>query len=258
MCRLIGFAAPTPVTLTELVGADQVARFRSMCRLHRDGWGTAWLDPALRSHRSAGLVPEVLDAEPSNARLVHLRWATEGYAVAPEHTHPFVADGIALAHNGSISPSAELDDLLEPRQRESLRGSTDSERYLAVVRGELAGAGSVTEAVARAVAKLRGRFPAASLNALILTDTTLVVVHASHGATPPLDDMLASGLAELPLGHVDDYFLMYARRGPHDSLLFSSTGLHNDGWEPLPPESITTVDLATMRLSQTSAGQVPT
>lgn len=249
MCRLIGFAAPVPTTLTELVGADQVALFRDMCRLHRDGWGSAWLDEGLRSHRSTGPVPDVLDPSPTTARVVHLRWATEGLAVLPEHTHPMVVDGIALSHNGSISPRTELEELLTPDMLASMHGDTDSERYLAVIREEAAGAGSLTEAVARAVAKLRGRFPLASLNALILTESTLIVVHANHGSLPPFEDMVASGIP-LPRGHGDDYFQMFWRRGLHDSLVFSSTGLDNEGWEPLAPESITTVDLASMRMSQ--------
>jgi predicted glutamine amidotransferase len=250
MCRLIGFAAPVPTTLTELVGADQVALFRDMCRLHCDGWGSAWVDPALRSYRSTGPVPDVVDPEPVTARVVHLRWATEGLAVVPEHTHPFVEDGIALSHNGSISPRAELDELLAPGMLASMHGITDSERYLAVIREEVTGAGSQPGAVARAVAKLRGRFPLASLNALILTESSLIVVHASNGSLPPFEDMVASGIRDLPRGHGDDYFQMLWRRGPHDSLVFSSTGVDDKGWEPLPPESITTVDLASMRMTQ--------
>jgi gamma-glutamyl hercynylcysteine S-oxide hydrolase len=250
MCRLIGFAAPVPTTLTELVGADQVALFRDMCRLHRDGWGSAWLEPGLRSHRSTGPVPDVLDPTPTTARVVHLRWATEGLAVVPEHTHPFVEDGIALSHNGSISPRTALEELLAPGMLGKMHGITDSERYLAVIRAEAAGASGHVEAVARAVAKLRGRFPLASLNALILTESALIVVHASNGSLPPFEDMVASGIRELPRGHGDDYFHMFWRHGPHDSLVFSSTGLDNEGWEPLPPESITTVDLASMRVSQ--------
>jgi predicted glutamine amidotransferase len=227
MCRLIGFAAPVPTTLTELVGADQVALFRDMGRLHC-----------------------VVDPSPVTARVVHLRWATEGLAVVPEHTHPFVADGMALSHNGSISPRAALEELLTPDMLASMHGITDSERYLAVIREEAAGTGSHAEAVARAVAKLRGRFPLASLNAMILTESMLIVVHASNGSLPPFEDMVASGISDLPRGHGDDYFQMFWRRGRHDSLVFSSTGLDNEGWEPLPPESITTVDLASMRMSQ--------
>ena len=297
MCRLIGFVAPQPATLTELVGAEQVARFRDMGRLHRDGWGTAWIDPsphgstahdpaphgsalqgsaphgpaphgtaadgstvhgsALRTYRATGLPDDsefaaLAEAPPSVARLVHLRWATEGLEISERNTHPFVADGIALAHNGSISPRTELDDLLKPEVRRSVVGTTDSERYLALVRQELAVVGDVPQAVARAVATLRREFPLASLNALILTEDALIVVHASLASLVPLEKMRAKVLHEddLPLGHVDDYFQMYWRRGPRGSVLVSSTGLVNDGWEPMPPESVTTVELATLEVSQ--------
>jgi predicted glutamine amidotransferase len=311
MCRLIGFAAPEPATLTELVGPEEVTRFRDMGRLHRDGWGTAWLDPALhpspngrgphdpapydpslhdpppyrpalhdsapyrpapygpassnpapygpalRAHRATGLPDDaefaaLVESPPSVARLVHLRWATEGLEISERNSHPFVADGIALAHNGSISPRAELDDLLKPELLNSLVGTTDSERYLALVRQELPVAGEVSEAVARAVATLRREFPLASFNALILTVHVLIIVHASLGSVVPLAEMRARGHRddELPLGHVDDYFQMYWRRGPRGSVLVTSTGIVNDGWEPLPPESVTTVELATMSVSQ--------
>jgi predicted glutamine amidotransferase len=261
MCRLIGFAAPRAATLTELVGTEQVARFRDMSRVHRDGWGTAWLDharpdPSLRAYRATGLPDDaefatLVEAPASVARLVHLRWATEGLEISERNTHPFVADGIALAHNGSISPRTAFDELLKPELQDSLVGTTDSERYLALVRQELDAVGDVSQAVARAVATLRHEFPLASLNALILGQGVLVAVHASLDSDAPLDEMRARGIRDedLPLGHVDDYFRMYWRRGPRGSILFSSSGLVNDGWEPLPPESVTTVELATMRVS---------
>jgi gamma-glutamyl hercynylcysteine S-oxide hydrolase len=256
MCRLIGFAAPEPSRLTELVGEEQVALFRDMGRLHRDGWGTAWLDPALRTYRATGQPDDaefaaLVEAPPSVARVAHLRWATEGMSVSERNSHPFVADGIALAHNGTISPRAAFDELLKPDLRSSLLGTTDSERYLALVRQELRETGDVPAAVARAVARLRHEFPLASLNAMVLTADLLVVVHASLDSIVPLEEMRARGIRdeELPRGHVDDYFQMYWQRGPRGSVLFSSTGLDNDGWEPLPPESVTTVELATMRVT---------
>jgi gamma-glutamyl hercynylcysteine S-oxide hydrolase len=258
MCRLIGFAAPRPATLTELVGTEQVARFRDMGRVHRDGWGTAWLDNGLRTYRATGLPDDaefaaLAEAPPSGARLVHLRWATEGLEVSERNTHPFVADGLALAHNGSISPRSGLDELLKPELQDSLVGTTDSERYLALVRQELAVGGDLSQAVARAVATLRHEFPLASLNALVLAQGVLIAVHASLDSDAPLDEMRSRGIRDedLPLGHVDEYFRMYWRRGPRGSVLFSSSGLVNDGWQPLPPESVTTVELATMRVSHT-------
>ena len=266
MCRLIGFAAPDPARLTELVGEEQVALFRDMGRLHRDGWGTAWLDPAphdlaLRTFRAMGMPDDaefaaLVEAPPSVARVAHLRWATDGMAISERNSHPFVADGIALAHNGTISPRADLDDLLKPELRSSLLGTTDSERYLALVRQELRETGDVPEAVARAVTKMRHEFPLASLNAMVLTADLLVVVHASLDSPVPLDEMRARGVRdeELPRGHVDDYFQMYWQRGPRGSVLFSSTGLDNDGWEPMPPESVTSIELATMRVTSDVLG----
>ena len=50
----------------------------------------------------------------SAATLVHLRWATNGLAVQPQNSHPFVADGLAMAHNGSLKPMGRLEDLVEP------------------------------------------------------------------------------------------------------------------------------------------------
>ncbi|HEY2043353.1 MAG TPA: class II glutamine amidotransferase [Jatrophihabitans sp.] len=268
MCRLIGFVSPAPSTLTAQVGAEQVARFRDLSCLHGDGWGSAWVEPGerdfadntIRSYRTTQRAPddpiftEVVDSHRSVARLVHLRWATEGLSITDQNTHPFVADGLALAHNGSITPRSDLAEMLTPEMLQSLRGGTDSERYLAVIRQELATATDLPEAVARAVSRLRQRFPAASLNALLLSGTTFIAVHASAASPAPLEDMLASlpvGVDEaaLPLEHLESYFLMRCRTGQDGSLVFSSTGLQSDGWEPLPPESVTAIDLATMRTS---------
>ena len=174
MCRLIGFASPVPTTLTEQIGKDEVARFGDMSALHADGWGTAWLRPEaahpqrlqLEGYRSIERAPrdprfaELAERTPTVAQLVHLRWATEGLAVSFANTHPFSQDGITLAHNGSISPRPVLDSLLSPAARASLHGTTDSERYLALIRQELHTGLDLPTAVARAMSTLRGRFPA--------------------------------------------------------------------------------------------------
>ena len=62
---------------------------------------------------------------------------------------------------------------------------------------------------------LRGSFPHASLNALILTENTFIAVHASATSAAPVEDMLVSGIGhdDLPLDHIDRYFLMRWRRG---------------------------------------------
>jgi hypothetical protein len=63
--------------------------------------------------------------------------------------------------------------------------------------------------------------------------------------------MLVSGIGhdDLPLDHIDRYFLMRWRRGVGGAAVFSSSGLLQDGWEELPDESIAVVDLADMEVS---------
>jgi predicted glutamine amidotransferase len=237
---LIGFASPVP-TPTEQIGEDEVAPFGDMSALHADGWGTAWLQPEaahpqrlqLEGYRSIERAPrdpwfaELAECTPTVALLVHLRWATEGLAVSFANTHPFSQDGITVAHNGSISPRPMLDSLLSPAARASLHGTTDSERYLALIRQELHTGLYLPAALARAMSTLRGSFPHASLNALTLSENTFITVHASATSAAPVEDMLVSGIEheDLPLDHIHRYFLMRWRRGIDGAVVFSSSGL---------------------------------
>lgn len=257
MCRLLGFVAASPASVRGLVGDAQIARFSALAALHGDGWGSGWVPAAgdpptvLRSAESAvqdpGYGPMVDDAT-ATARIVHLRWATEGFTVDPANTHPFFADGLAFAHNGSISPGDRLDGLLGPGARAGVVGDTDSERYFALIRQELAAApGELGEAAVRAASALRRHYPDASLNALILSADELVVVHANSPRTAPIDELLALP-GGAPLDHVSAYFLMRWQRTSDGSLIFASSGMHAKGWEPLPEESVTIVDLRTREL----------
>src|SRR5262249_10108860 len=152
-----------------------------------DGWGTAWLDDPAdpRVERMRDPLPPTLagaaraawqafDSD-ARARLMHLRQATPGVPVTEANTHPFLADGIAFAHNGAISPKAELHRLVKPAFRDSVEGETDSELYFALVRQHAKRSGDLFEGVCEAVRILRERFPLASLNALLLSDAHLLV-----------------------------------------------------------------------------------
>jgi predicted glutamine amidotransferase len=256
MCRLLGSVSPAPATVETVLGTGQRQVFTDMARLHRDGWGTAWLDDAGAVHRhvrpSCGVGdPELADtlaAGPSTARIVHLRLATQGLACSTENTHPFLADGMAFAHNGSLEPAGPIERLIGQEQLASLEGTTDSERYFAAVRTLVARGASVFEALVDTVASLRLAYPNRSLNALLLTGTELFAVHASENVPIPLGVFAASGIPveRLPRGHVDAYYLMRSRRGEDGSVLFASSGLDIAGWDPLPSETVTRVDLATL------------
>jgi predicted glutamine amidotransferase len=251
MCRLLGYVSRRSMSAGEAVGPDEVRAFADLARVHCDGWGAAWVQhlgatPHVRtSERSAERDPAFADqhaGHPAVAGLLHLRWATLGLRVSPENTHPFLADGVAFAHNGSI-PADAFTDVLEPAYRAGLRGTTDSERYFALVRQVRATGMDLSEAVRRAVTILALRAPRASLNALLLDGTSLIAVHASARSALPPDDTELCRAAGLPQDHLDDYFALRIRRTA-DGVQIGSTGFGQAGWEPLPDDSVTTVGLA--------------
>lgn len=259
MCRLIGYASPTPATLAELIGEAQCSTFQHMSRLHADGWGTMWLDTDGRVDSARIATPgreddrltRALTATPSRSRVVHLRLATDGMAVRLENCHPFVSDGIGLAHNGSIVPVGPLREHLAADVLAGVHGDTDSELYLAVIRAGVRRGLSLGAAAGEAAAWLRNVYPAASLNALILSPAEFVAVHASSLSIPPYDDFEAIQLRgeELPLEHLDAYYQLSYLRSQDGAVAFSSTGIDRHGWTPLPAESVTTVDLQTFEMT---------
>lgn len=262
MCRLLGYAAASPTSLRAVVGDTQLALFTALSRVHGDGWGASWwpgprgAPPAagppvhLRSTRAAAEDPDfaaMAERTTGAAAIVHLRWATAGFAVDTVNTHPFSAEDMSFAHNGSITPTTALDGLLAPATRDGLIGDTDSERYFALVRQEHANRPGAPAAAARAAGALRRHYPHASLNALLLTRHELVVVHANSAHGAPVGPM-PGWPGGPPPDHFTDYFLMRWLRRGDGSLVFASSGLDAQGWAPLPAESVTTVDLATLQM----------
>lgn len=267
MCRLLGMVSPEPASFADAVGDAQIAAFRDLACLHMDGWGAAWLDEAgsLERYRWEGRADKDpaydLIAATANTRagVMHLRWATSGMPAAPGNTHPFAADGVAFAHNGFAGKPTELDELIAPEIRGTLEGVTDSERYFGVIRTYLARGLALPEAAALSAARLREGYPGRSLNAMLLSADHLVVVHASERSVPDVADMLASGftLETLPAEHADAYFTMRMRRDADGTLVFASSGLDTRGWEPLPPESVISVDLRTGALAAAEIRPAP-
>ncbi|MDQ1512185.1 MAG: hypothetical protein QOC59_27 [Microbacteriaceae bacterium] len=255
MCRLLGYAAPSPTTVADVLGLDGSRVFQDMARLHRDGWGTAWSDAAgvrgevvARPGHGDPALGRVLTGDTATARIVHLRLATWGMACTAVNTHPFLTDGLAFAHNGSMEPSGPIERLISPHHAEQVLGTTDSERYFAAIRSRMDEGADPFQAAAATAQSLRRSFPTRSLNALLLTPDSLIAVHASADVPIPLHVFRASGLAphELPRHHEDAYYLMRMKRSADGSVLVASSGLDIEDWEPLPPESVTRVDLATL------------
>jgi gamma-glutamyl hercynylcysteine S-oxide hydrolase len=261
VCRLIGFASLTSESIGDVIGEQQCDMFQDMSRLHRDGWGTMWLDEDPASETAAvaavrsvasGLgdvdLRSSLISHPSRARVAHLRLASRGMPIRPENTHPYVAGGLGFAHNGAILPTDDLRSLLTEESLAEVRGTTDSELYFALIRQNLRDGVSLSRATVDAVAEIRGLYPLASLNALVLSENQLIAVHASRHTPIPHTEFEESGLPqhELPLEHATDYYRMGCYRSSNGSIAFSSVGIDMAGWHELPQESVTTVDLRTL------------
>jgi predicted glutamine amidotransferase len=259
MCRLIGWAMAQPSTLLELVGSESLKALRQVSSFHPDGWGAAYvLDEdgtetsrldVYRSTACAGSDDEFLSVATTvaaRAGLVHLRRATDGFAVREENTHPFVVGGWAFAHNGGIPVSERIDELTSARWRGLRRGATDSERYFLALLERVESCGDLLEGIRSTVADVREVCGSASMNAVLVGPGAMAVIHASRDASPPLSELLETAggsAARLPRGHCDRYYdLVYRPLGT--GVVVSSTGMPDDTWHALPHESVLIANLA--------------
>ncbi|WP_040156910.1 class II glutamine amidotransferase [Mobilicoccus massiliensis] len=260
MCRLLAYVAPAPSTFSDVIGFDQGAAFQRLARLHADGWGTMWLEETGRvgRHRHAGggfrnaELTNYLNGPRARAAVAHLRLATGGLSIREENTHPFVARAadVGLAHNGSILPVGDLRSLLAASSLRECDGATDSELYFALVRERRADGLDLGDAVTATVTMLRERFPLASLNAIVLDADQLVAVRASTHAIVPTEHFVERGIVDddLPPAHDEAYYDLRVRVGDDGSVAFASSGLDTTGWEDLPLDSVSVVDLATVTM----------
>jgi len=255
MCRLLGYAAPRATTAAAVLGEADAREWQRMGRLHADGWGTAWVDAsgAVERHRDpsdGAASPDLARAigeDRATARIAHLRLATEGMGNVLGNTHPFLVDGIAFAHNGSIHPVQELRAMVRPEEVERVGGTTDSAIVVALVLREVARGVPLFEAVTSTVARLRERFDTSAINLLVLSADELIAVHANEGAPVPFDLFEESGLGvDLPIDHVDHYYQLAWRREADGAIAFTSSGLASDGWQRMAQHTAARVDLATL------------
>jgi predicted glutamine amidotransferase len=252
MCRLLGVVSATPISVSRAVGEHMLKDFLALTKIHGDGWGIGRVrlpghPPQIEVSAGTALDDPHFAAAAhdrrSAASLVHLRWATSGIAVRPENSHPFLANRIAMAHNGSFKPIEKLDELPERGLAATIRGTTDSERYFGVIRQHRASSPDLPEAVRRAVSQLRGLYPDASLNALILGEDQLIAVHAHARSALTAEDIADITAADLPAEHLEDYFGMRWARPEEDRVVIASTGFGDLDWQPLPSESVTAISM---------------
>ena len=118
MCRMVGvvFRGEFPITtLTDLRRLSKVGKIPDEKeRGHRDGWGIASFNggrpyyigrstrPAYRDPTYNEAVAAIMRLERPNMLIAHVRAAFSG-GIALENTHPFLADGLIFAHNGTVT-----------------------------------------------------------------------------------------------------------------------------------------------------------
>lgn len=269
MCRLFIYACERPTPAAEVLGEDTYRRFRQLARLHRDGWGMAWLSPhdglggaedgliveregsiaAARSLTPADHDPDfdTLARRPlGRAGMVHLRWATAGLDVTAANTHPFLADGWAFAHQGSIPTPERVEAGLEPAWASRLRGKTDSERYFLYLLQCAAEVGDIVAGAQRAVGDIVDRCGPTSLNALLLSESQLIVVHGTGGLEPSLEDMVdvLGSDEQIPPEHREAYYRLRYRSVAGMATVISSGLGGGEGWIELPDECLVSIALS--------------
>jgi len=135
MCRMVGLVFRGHVPIDTLCDLRRVAEIgvvpEQEHRGHVDGWGVVSFTNG--SPRYIGRSDRAMHADPSfdaalmdvgrlpapNILIAHARAASKGSAKM-ENTHPFVIDGLVLAHNGTVYD-------LEPPKGTVPKGESDSE-----------------------------------------------------------------------------------------------------------------------------------
>ncbi len=262
MCRLLGWVSSAPRSMADVLGPAALDGFTALSRHHADGWGLATA--------RAGDGPEVerstagAAGDPAFARAVHraapagvahLRWATPGMAVETRNTHPFRRGDTAFAHNGALHPQDRLSRALPLRAPYAPEGTTDSERYFLTLLAALDAGADVAAAVSAVVARIgEAGLEVSSLNALLLTPTTLAAVNVHDPARAPLhphadpDGDPRSG-ADAAAARDAPYFDLRYREDA-GAVVVASSGFDqpaDEGWAPLPDSSVLLIDRATLR-----------
>ena len=116
MCRMIAFASAAPRDVAPFLSA--MTRFCRSGNLvdgwerrpsgnHPDGWGIAYRKGdtmcLLRSGKPAAIDPLLGEVAAKTTRFIgHVRYASNPATVNSGNSHPFLAGGIAVAHNGTF------------------------------------------------------------------------------------------------------------------------------------------------------------
>jgi glutamine---fructose-6-phosphate transaminase (isomerizing) len=161
MCGIVGYAGPrqaTPILMEGLSKLEYRGYDSAGLAVH-DGQDIRILRSPGKLARLAGLLEG--RPMPGTLGIGHTRWATHG-PPSEQNAHPHASGDVVLVHNGILENHAELRRALEKKGRR-FTSQTDTEVFAHLIDEELGGR-PLEQAVARALARVRGTYALAVLS----------------------------------------------------------------------------------------------
>ncbi|HEX4673570.1 MAG TPA: class II glutamine amidotransferase [Solirubrobacteraceae bacterium] len=261
MCRLFGMSGgPRRVRATFwlLEAPDSLAQ---QSRREPDGTGVGCFDEhghplvhkqALAAYEDQDFAQEARELS-SRTFIAHIRYASTG-AIAPQNTHPFQQRDRLFAHNGVIEDLPALERELG-EQMSLVRGQTDSERYFALITGEIERTGDVGKGIVSAVDWVAQNLPVFAMNFILITATDvwalrypdvheLCVLERGAGGT--------SGRRHLEQASARGMRVRSGELAHMPCVVIASERMDEDaGWRPLQPGELLHVD-GDLKISSTT------
>jgi glutamine amidotransferase len=210
MCRLFGMSSghqPMQATFWLLEAPDSLV---AQSRRDPDGTGLGYFDEDGTPHVDKQPIAAFEDRRfASDARRVrsktfiaHVRHASTG-ALTLANTHPFCQHDRLFAHNGVIEDLPKLERQLGD-ERGLVAGETDSERFFALITGEIHRHGdSVVDGIRAAVEWVARELPIFSINFVLVTATDLWALRYPETHTLYVLERVAGGAATAAAAALD-------------------------------------------------------
>jgi predicted glutamine amidotransferase len=180
VCRLFGMSAGSEAVKATFWLLDAPDSLVVQSHQNVDGTGVGYFDPDGTPHVDKQPIAAFEDRRfASEARRLssrtfvsHIRHATAG-GLTMANTHPFCQQDRLFAHNGVIEEVPKLEAHLGD-ERALVKGDTDSERYFALITGEIdRHDGDVGAGIRAAVKWVVQHLPILSINFVLITATDL-------------------------------------------------------------------------------------
>jgi predicted glutamine amidotransferase len=180
MCRLFGMSAGDEAVRATFWLLDAPDSLLAQSHRNADGTGIGYFDsdgtPHVDKQPIAAFEDRLFASEARDIRsrtyVAHIRHATTG-GLTMANTHPFCQRARLFAHNGVIGDLARLEAHLG-EERQLVAGESDSERFFALITGEIDRHDGTGDAGIRAaVGWVAQMLPVVSMNFVLVTATDL-------------------------------------------------------------------------------------